>query len=478
MADRLAPYRAKRSAARTPEPVPGEGPLPRGADDTFVIQEHHARALHWDFRLEHGGVLVSWAVPKGLPTDPHRNRLAVHTEDHPLEYARFAGTIPAGEYGGGTVTIWDRGTYDCETWTDDEVKVVLHGQRAHGRYALIRTRGDQWLMHLMDAGAPDRQALPALVRPMLATPGELPAPARDADYGYEFKWDGVRAVAYAEGGRVRLVSRNDLDVTAAYPELRSLGEALGPVAAVFDGEIVAFDAAGRVSFGALQPRMHLRDAAAVRAAAARTPVTYVLFDLLFLDGQDTTGLPYRRRRELLESLGLRGPHWDAPPHTEGGGPDLLAAAREQRLEGVVAKLLDSAYLPGRRSRDWIKVKNVRTQEVVVGGWRPGKGNRADTIGSLLLGIPEGRSLRYVGQVGTGFTRAALAELLGQLRRRSRATSPFDPPPPAREAAEAHWTTPNLVGEVMFTEWTRDDRLRHPSWRGLRPDKSPREVVRE
>ncbi|GAA1422306.1 non-homologous end-joining DNA ligase [Catellatospora coxensis] len=478
MADKLAPYRGKRSAARTPEPVPAAGPVPRGHDDTFVIQEHHARALHWDFRLEHGGVLVSWAVPKGLPLDPKDNRLAVHTEDHPLEYADFAGHIPEGEYGGGEVLIWDRGTYDLEKWSDREVKVVLHGHRVQGRYVLIRTRGTQWLMHRMDPAPADRTAPPDLVRPMTATLGELPPKAQDSRYGYELKWDGVRAVVYVEGGRVRAMSRNDLDVTAAYPELRAFGEALGSTTAVFDGELVAFDSSGRISFGALQPRMHVQDAARVRRLAARTPVTYVLFDLLHLDGRDTTELPYRQRRELLEGLGLSGAHWDTPPYTEGGGQRLLETSREQGLEGVVGKLLDSVYEPGRRSRAWIKVKNLRTQEVVVAGWRPGQGSRADTIGALLLGIPGPDGLRYAGSVGTGFTRQMLDDLRQRLSRLERRTSPFAGALPARDAKDAHWVTPKLVGEVRFTEWTRDGRLRHPAWRGLRPDKSPSDVVPE
>ncbi|BCJ77542.1 ATP-dependent DNA ligase [Catellatospora sp. IY07-71] len=320
--------------------------------------------------------------------------------------------------------------------------------------------------------------LPELVRPMLATLGELPPPAQDGCYGYELKWDGVRAIGYAEGGRVRVLTRNDLDVTAAYPELLAFGAALGTTSAVFDGELIAFDAAGRVSFGALQPRMHVQDAARVRRLAAATPVTYVLFDLLHLNGCDTTALPYRQRRELLEGLGLSGPHWDTPPYTEGGGPRLLATSREQGLEGVMAKLLDAPYEPGRRSRAWVKIKNLRTQEAVIVGWRPGQGNRADTIGSLLLGIPGPGGLVYAGSVGTGFTRQMLGELRTRLSRLEREDSPLAAPPPARDARDARWVSPELVGEVRFTEWTRDGRLRQPAWRGLRPDRSPWDVVRE
>jgi bifunctional non-homologous end joining protein LigD len=509
MADKLATYRSKRSASRTPEPVPAPAPapLPRGDDDTFVIQEHHARRLHWDFRLERDGVLVSWALPKGLPPDPNQNHLAVHTEDHPLDYATFEGEIPKGEYGGGQVEIWDHGTYECEKWTDREVKVVLHGRRASGRYVLIHTRGDNWLIHRMEPPSadgperereperqvkgqrnprpapgstrePKREPMPELIRPMLATLGELPPPSEDDEFGYEMKWDGLRAVVYVADGRVRVVSRNDRDVTVAYPEICDLGEALGDVPAVLDGEIVACDPAGRISFMALQPRMHVRDPAEIRRLREEVPVTYKVFDLLYLDGHMTIGLPYVQRRELLESLRLEGPHWDTPPYRKGGGAQALAASEEQQLEGIVAKRLDSVYEPGRRSSAWIKVKHTRTQEVIVGGWTPGKGRREGTIGALLLGIPGPEGLEYVGQVGTGFTRETLDDLYRRLRPLERKTPPFAHSLPTRDAKDAHWVTPKLVGEVEFGEWTRDGRLRQPSWRGLRPDKTPDEVVRE
>jgi len=234
----LGTYRRKRDAARTPEPVPAAGPLPTGNDDTFVIQEHHATALHWDFRLERDGVLVSWAVPKGLPTEPKTNHLAVHTEDHPIEYAEFEGDIPKGEYGGGRVTIWDRGTYECEKWSDREVKVVLNGSRVSGRYVLFRTgdRDRDWMVHRMDPPAEGFEPLPQLVRPMLAVLRDS-IPRDEASYGYEFKWDGVRAVVYILGGRPRVLSRNDRDVTGSYPELRVMAEELGSRQVVLDGEI-------------------------------------------------------------------------------------------------------------------------------------------------------------------------------------------------------------------------------------------------
>ncbi len=477
MTDKLSTYRKKRDARRTPEPVPpAEQVVPAGNDDTFVVQEHHARRLHWDFRLERGGVLVSWALPKGVPEDPATNHLAVHTEDHPLGYATFAGEIPQGEYGGGRVTIWDSGTYECEKWTDREVKVVLHGRRVTGRYALFQTRGEDWMIHRMDPPVdPAAEPLPDLVRPMLATAGPLPRPEDEAGWAFEMKWDGVRAIGYADRGSWRVMSRNDRDITASYPELRGLTDALGEHRVALDGELVAFDEQGRPSFSVLQQRMHVqRPTPTLRG---QVPVTYLVFDLLHLDGHPTTRLPYAERRRLLEGLGLAGDSWQVPPHFEGSGSDALHASEGAGLEGVVAKRLTSTYHPGARSTDWVKVKHVRMQEVVVGGWRPGAGNREGRIGSLLLGVPdpEDRGLRYAGHVGTGFTAAVLDDLARRLRPLERRTSPFAEELPRRDARDARWVTPRLVGEVAYGEWTPDGRLRHPSWRGLRPDKAVAEV---
>ncbi|MHA6797585.1 non-homologous end-joining DNA ligase (plasmid) [Pseudonocardia bannensis] len=325
----------------------------------------------------------------------------------------------------------------------------------------------------------EREPMPELVRPMAATLGELPAPDRDAEFGYEMKWDGLRAVVHVDRGQVRVVSRNERDITEAYPELAALGEALGSTRVVLDGEIVARDrSTGRISFAALQPRIHLRDPSRIQRLSEQVPVTYLAFDLLHLDGHNTMGLPYRERRKLLESVGLSGPHWDTPPNSAGGGANVLAASKQQGLEGIVAKRLDSVYEPGRRSKAWIKVKHAAMQEVVVGGWKPGKGRRAGTIGSLLLGIPGPLGLEYVGQVGTGFTQQILDDLGANLGTLERTTSPFAGALPPADTKDAHWVTPTLVGEVQLSEWTRDGRLRHPTWRGLRPDKSPDEVVRE
>jgi len=320
------------------------------------------------------------------------------------------------------------------------------------------------------------EALPPLVRPMLATPGRLRADT--SAWGLEFKWDGVRAVAYVGDGRTRLLSRNDRDVTASYPELHGVDGTLRGRTAVLDGEIVAFDQEGRPDFGALQQRMHVVDPTKAQRLAGSVPVAYLVFDVMFLDGRSTVTLAYDERRALVENLGLSGDHVAVPPWFAGGGDEVLEASRRQGLEGVVAKRLASPYQPGRRSRDWIKVKHVRTQEVVVVGWAPGKGRRGGSIGALLLAVPGPTGLAYAGRVGTGFTEAALAHLQDVLGPLERATPPLSGSLPRAQTADAHWVEPRLVGEVGYGEWTADDRLRHPRWRGLRPDKDVADVVRE
>lgn len=314
---------------------------------------------------------------------------------------------------------------------------------------------------------------------MLATPGPLPPARQDPLFGYEFKWDGVRAIAHVHAGTARLLSRGGNDVAGAYPELDELWQALAGHAVVLDGEVVAVDpTTGRISFGALQPRMHVTDRSRARRLAEANPVTYLVFDVLHLDGERITSLSYAERRRVVGSLGLAGPRWATPPSFTGGGADVLATSAEQRMEGVVAKRLDSVYLPGRRSASWVKVKNHRTQEVVIGGWTAGQGNRGGTIGSLVLGVPGPGGLEYVGNVGTGFSRGVLTDVLARLRRIEQPGPAFVGTLPARATVGARWTRPELVGEVEFAEWTRDGRLRHPTWRGLRPDKQPGDVVRE
>jgi bifunctional non-homologous end joining protein LigD len=481
--DPLAEYRAKRDPARTAEPVPPpEQPLPVGDDDTFVVQEHHTprgrsgERVHWDLRLERDGVLKSWAVPKGPPLVPDENRLAVPTEDHPLEYASFAGTIAAGEYGGGEVTIWDAGHYETEKWDERHIIVRFAGERLTGRYVLFPLNDGAWNLKRLDPAPsrlPSKLTRPGFL-PMLASPGELPA--QDGLWGYEFKWDGVRALAYVDGGRVTLRSRKGEDITVRYPEVAALPPSVLGRDVVVDGEIVAMDEQGRPDFGALQNRMH-RTGREVAGMAAAKPVTYLVFDLLADEDGALLDRPYAERRERLDALAPAGRRWVLTPWFPGGGAEVLAASLENGLEGVVAKRLDSTYRPGARAAEWIKVKNFRTQSVVIGGWRPGKGRRAGGVGSLLFGVPDddGR-LIYAGHVGTGFTDQHLRELKELFT--PRATSPFDGDLPREVTKDAQWVEPTLVGEVAYTQWTAEDKLRHPSWRGLREDLDPEDVVLE
>ena len=484
--DTLSTYRSMRDATKTPEPMGGGA---AGTGDSFVIQEHHTPGrVHYDFRLEKDGVLVSWAVPKNVPTDPGQNHLAVHTEDHPLEYGTFEGSIPRGEYGAGTVTIWDAGTYEEEKFSDDEVIVILHGGKLDAkRVALIHTNDDNWLMHLMKdqrkgvwssskkapaASKPLRKTGKTVVgartggatqvHPMLATLGDVSTFTGGDDWAYEMKWDGYRAVATVDGGSLGLRSRNNLDFSSAYPELAAISDAVDGDT-VLDGEIVALDPKGRPSFELLQGH--------------KVPVQYYVFDALRIGGDDVTHLPYEeRRRRLIDAVRES----DVVKVPVDAGSDLkraLATSLKQGLEGVMAKRRDSPYREGRRSRDWIKLKHTRTQEVVIGGWRPGKGARADTVGSLLVGINVDGELRYAGRVGTGFSDAELTKLRARLDRLARATSPLEGVP-REDARDARWVTPRLVGEVIYAELTSEGRMRAPAWKGWRPDKDAADVVPE
>jgi bifunctional non-homologous end joining protein LigD len=473
---KLREYEEKRKFDRTPEPR-SRGRAKKDKDEPrFVIQEHHARRIHWDLRLERDGVLASWALPRGVPPSPKDNRLAVRTEDHPLEYLEFHGEIPAGQYGAGTMEIWDRGTYVAEKFTDEKVIVDLHGERISGRYALFPTKPPNWMIHRMDPPAePEREALPAGLRPMLACPGTLPRDEKA--FAYELKFDGVRVLAYCEPGRVRLESRNLRDVSSQYPEVtRALREALGAREALLDGEVVAFDDAGRPDFQLLQRRMHLASDAAVRRRMADTPATYVVFDVLHLDGRSLLDLPYTERRDRLDLIALgSGPHLQAPANHRGDGRALLELTRDRGLEGLVAKRLESPYVPGRRSQEWIKVKNVRTTELIVGGWLPGQGGRHGRIGALLVGYHVDGELRYGGRVGTGFTDRTLDDLARIVEPLRRKRSPFSGRQPPKEAI---YLEPELVAQVEFNEWTRAGTLRAPSFKGLRDDVDPAEVRRD
>jgi bifunctional non-homologous end joining protein LigD len=502
----LAPYLAKRSADRTPEPMPADATAPASRDGNgaarFVVQEHHATRLHYDLRLERDGVLVSWAVPRGIPDTPDRNHLAVMTEPHPMEYLTFAGEIPAGEYGAGTMTVWDTGTYEAEKWRDDEVIFTMTGTDGGpvgtARFALIRTSGagekSQWLLHRMkEASATPAKRLAAArlprlgagatgaagaTAPMLATPSTH-AVARQSARSWgaewaEFKWDGVRAVGLWDGNRLRLRARSGTDITDRYPELSQIDAGLGELPVVVDGEIVAFDATGRPSFSRLQHRMHLTKPGEIERERTRIPVAYLLFDVLDVGGTDAASLPLAQRRQLLEQVAadIASPLQLTPVIDDVDAA--LSAAREHGLEGIVVKDPRSPYRRGRRSEEWLKVKLTHTQEVVIGGIRPGRGGRTGSIGSLLLGIPDSDGIRYVGRVGSGFGEATLAQLQRMLEPLRTDRTPLVGVPRA-DAADALWVRPELVGEVEYAEFTPGGTLRHARWRGLRSDVAPEDV---
>jgi bifunctional non-homologous end joining protein LigD len=409
-----------------------------------------------------------------VPDHPDENRLAVHTEDHPLEYLEFEGDIPKGEYGAGTMRIWDRGVFEAEKFRDGEVIATFHGDRMNGRYALFRTRGEDWMIHRMDPPAdPGYEPMPERLAPMLARLGKLPPD--EPRYGFEVKWDGVRALAYSDHGHWELQGRNFSDFTPRYPELRELSRELGARRVVLDGEVVALDEQGRPSFERMQQRMHLASDSAVKRRMRDLPVTYVIFDLLYLDGRYTLTLPYEERRGVLERLELEGPSWRTPGYHRGEGSALLAATRQMGVEGVVAKRLDSPYEPGRRSSGWIKVKNVHTQDVVIGGWTPGEGGRRSSLGALAVGVMEEGELRYAGKVGTGFTESTLTTLQRELEPLRSDGSAFTGRQPPKGTV---FVAPRLVAEVEFREWTRTGTLRAPSFKGLRYDKDPQDCIRE
>jgi bifunctional non-homologous end joining protein LigD len=350
--DRLEQYRAMRDFRRTPEPA-GTQPGPVGEPVArFVVQEHHATSLHWDLRLERDGVLVSWAVPKGIPADPRRNHLAVHTEDHPLEYLDFAGDIPAGSYGGGGMAIWDRGTYTTQKFGDREVMVTFAGERTRGRYVLFQTGGNQWMIHRMDPPEdPSRELMPTEFRLMTAVDGDLP---EGAGWAFEFDWPGARLAVAVEGGRCRSATVAGAPATGIWPELAPFGRAVGSLPVAVDLVAVTLGADGRPDPSRLARRRAGGSESAVRRLARQAPATLLLVDLLWLDGHPVTGLPYHDRRHLLSGLGLEAPGWRTPSHHDAHGAAVLAAAADQGLPGVVAKQSDSLYLAGP-SDDWVRV---------------------------------------------------------------------------------------------------------------------------
>jgi bifunctional non-homologous end joining protein LigD len=522
-------YRRKRDPERTPEPFGGRRPSGPGAGGLFVIQKHAARRLHYDLRLEMDGVLKSWAVPRGPSVRAEEKRLAVHVEDHPLEYGDFEGVIPAGNYGAGAVIVWDQGRWrpvkpdePLRQLERGRIEVELAGHKLRGRWTLARmggagrATGNEWLLLRKAPGAEGPEpterypesVLSGLTVEEMARPGArlarirerlaaLRAPARevgargqpfmlatleerpfsDPAWLYELKYDGVRMMAERRGDEVALYGRSGDVITARYPEIAAALARLPAERFVVDGEIVAADEEGRPSFQRLQGRMHLTSPRDVARAVSAIPVTAVLFDCLALDGHDLRRLPLRERKACLALL--------APPlgtvrygdHVAGRGEDFFQAVDEQGLEGVVAKRADSPY-SGGRSRAWIKLKCRRRVPLVIGGYTTGQGGRAE-LGALHVGRydrppGQGGRLVYVGKVGTGLDGATIRGLLERLRPLARAAPPFATGAPAGRGH--HWVEPRLVCEVRYTEWTAEGGLRHPSFLGLRPDLAPEACV--
>ena len=490
MAEKLSEYKRKRDPKKTPEPAaeppvrakrgPGEGARgnrevpPAGAGDPiFVVQRHDATRLHYDFRLEKNGALLSWAVPKGVPLEPGQQHLAVHVEDHPLEYAAFEGEIPKGQYGGGTVEIWDNGTYELlEEKKNGGLTVRLHGKKLDGTWTLVPAHlgGNEknWLiLRKRDDAAPAPKRSGQTYKPMLATLAEdVP---RGAGWTFEVKWDGYRAIATESGGDATLTSRNGNDLTARFLNVaKEIPKAVKTPDCVLDGEVCALDESGRSSFSAMQQ------------GKAGTPIVYYVFDVLEIEGEPVVDLPLVERRKLLEGLLDRRNKIVRLSETFDDGQALLAAAKQQRLEGIMAKRLDSKYLPGRRTRDWLKIKTHSEQEFVVVGYTKGTGRRASSFGALVLGYYVSNELVYAGNVGTGFNNKEIEKLLDKLGPLRRDTPPFREVPkmPKVRKNDVIWVEPTLVAEVEFAEWTHDGRLRAPSYKGLREDKSAEEVRRE
>jgi bifunctional non-homologous end joining protein LigD len=559
----LETYRKKRDFSRTPEPKgsPRVAAKKKKKGLRYVIQKHAATRLHYDFRLELDGVLKSWAVPKGPSLDPAEKRLAVHVEDHPLEYGGFEGVIPKGQYGGGTVVVWDRGTWVPEgdparAYAEGKLKFQLQGEKLRGGWTLVRMHGsragddgENWLLikerdeearpgsgdaivverpesvlsgktieeiandprRVWDskpegggarrATAADRRAsaaahaqktarraarragpgldpqtlpgarrapLPRKIEPQLAT--LVAAPPAGDEWIHEIKYDGYRVFAEVDGGRAKLLTRRGKDWTDQFSPIGAAAAALPVRSAVLDGEVVVLEADGRTSFQALQNAL----------SEGRTDdLVYFAFDLLYLDGYDLRPVPLGARKQALETVLAAAPgggplRWS--DHVQGDGKSFFRQACSFALEGVVSKRANLSYHPGR-GRDWLKVKCLQRQEMVVGGFTDPEGSRTG-LGALLVGAYEGGELRYAGKVGTGFTTETLEQLRRRLDRLERREPPFSNPPRGAEARGVHWVEPKLVAEVAFAEWTRDGHLRHPTFKGLREDKDPREVVRE
>jgi bifunctional non-homologous end joining protein LigD len=498
----LDEYRRKRVFSQTPEPEPS---VPKDQGNRFFIQRHSARRLHYDLRLEMDGVLKSWALPHGPTLDPSIKRLAVLVEDHPLEYGKFEGTIPSGNYGAGKVTLWDRGTYEWlgpkppeQQWQAGDLKIRLHGRRLMGEFALVRTRraqGKDWLLikkkdfavqegwdpekdtRSILAGQSDLASLegavqapmPESISPMLSVLGNGLPPG--PDWVYEVKWDGVRALFFIKKGRVRMCSRRGTAIEQQYPELHQIVNLLDADSAIVDGEIVCFNESGVPSFQLLQNRIGARPGSAAQLAQSQ-PASFFAFDLLYLNGYDLRRTPLVERKQLLSSILQPNPTFRYSEHFTGKGQELMEAVREKGLEGIVAKQAYSRY-DSKRSRDWVKVKVLNQQEFVICGWIEGE---RDYFGALVLAYYEDERLIYAGNVGSGFTEESLKAVYQKMQPLVTSKSPLSVVP--KDIGQVTWTKPELVCMVRYTSWTDDVRLRAPVFLGLRTDQLPQDCVRE
>ena len=518
----LREYRQKRPPGKSPEP---RGGRPSKGQNSFVVQRHDATRLHYDFRLELNGVLKSWAVPKGPSLDPSDKRLAVQTEDHPLDYGGFEGTIPEGNYGAGEVILWDTGTYTVEgnltaeeQLNKGELKFSLHGEKLNGSFVLVRLKGStpkkEWLMikhrdtdarpgwniaahdisvksgkppgpprhpkrpKAITPAAPRAQELtnavqaplPANLSVALASPSEKPFSSDN--WLFEIKWDGIRSLAVIDNGQTKLVARSGRNISGEYPEFRDLAKRVRARQAVLDGEIVVLDPDGRSNFQRIQSRFGVENPS--EKLQMESPPTYYCFDVLYCDGYDVRRAPLSERKGLLSKLLATNEQVRISEHQAGKGIELFDAAVKNGLEGLIAKRVDSPYPAGRTS-NWLKFKSVREIDAVIGGWTDPRGSRQH-FGSLLVGLYEKKTLRFIGGVGTGFTAEFEKELFAKLQKISSDKCPFTPEPKTRE--RAHWIMPKLVARVGYAEWTSDDHLRQPRFIGLQPDREARDATLE
>lgn len=502
----LADYNRKRNFAATPEP---KGRPKKSAMPIFVVQRHAARRLHYDFRLEVNGALASWAVPKGPPEERGEKRLAVHVEDHPIDYAKFEGEIPKGNYGAGQVQIWDKGTYEIEGSESaaaqierGDFKFRLHGERLNGRFVLVKMRrsdrGNEWLLIRKEsdaepstaqhAGKPPSTSIGKVAdatRQAILNPAELPGakkvampdqvpvalatladkPFSNPDWLFEIKWDGERALAFVRDGEVEFRSRSDREITQEYPELKTLPKTLNARKAILDGEVVVLDESGRSDFLRIQQRFGVLNPS-VRLQQT-VPVNYYAFDLLYYDGYDLRNVALETRKELLRSLLTPSDRVRFSDHQNEKGIELYEVARQQGLEGIVAKRRDSIY-PGKRSSPWLKFKIVQDIDVVIAGWTAPRKSR-EHFGALLMGLYDADgNLEYIGSVGTGFTQELLDSIYKSLQGLKTSDSPFRTAPKVKEAV--HWVKPELVARVKFGQWTHDKKLRAPVFLGFQEDR--------